>query len=165
MGILITERKILKRILGVKSGTSNDLIYQELNFPDMKAVILNRQYIFFTKVMNIPDDEAIVKEIWQMYESSQTVKDPDNLISYYSSLQLDATKQVIATRKIRIETSNDTMCLRYKDLTNMARPLILYSSMINDVQLLLDGDSPVINCTSKLEDTNLHLYREKLVRV
>ena len=39
--------------------------------------------------MNIPDDEAIVKEIWQMYESSQTVKDPDNLISYYSSLQPD----------------------------------------------------------------------------
>ena len=33
--ILLVERKALKRILGVKSGTTNNLIYQELDIPDI----------------------------------------------------------------------------------------------------------------------------------
>ena len=32
--ILLVERKALKRILGVKSGTTNNLRYQELDIPD-----------------------------------------------------------------------------------------------------------------------------------
>ena len=44
--ILIKERKMLKRILGVKQGTSNDLIYIELERPDIISRIKDLQYKF-----------------------------------------------------------------------------------------------------------------------
>ena len=44
--ILMTERKALKACLGIKAGTPEDVIYVEINRPDIKAVIKHRQYNF-----------------------------------------------------------------------------------------------------------------------
>ena len=48
--LLQLERKALKRCLGVKSGITNDIIYCELNIPDIKASIIHRQFNFITKI-------------------------------------------------------------------------------------------------------------------
>ena len=66
--LLQLERKALKRCLGVKSGNTKDIIYCELNIPDVKATIIHKQYNFITKIKKFADREAMV--------------------SYYSNLQL-----------------------------------------------------------------------------
>ena len=49
--LLTIERKALKSCLGVKSGTPNDIVYQELNIPDIVAKIMRLQQKFFSKIM------------------------------------------------------------------------------------------------------------------
>ena len=39
--ILATERSLLKRILGVRKSTPNDLVYTELGFPNIKVLRKN----------------------------------------------------------------------------------------------------------------------------
>ena len=48
--LLQLERKALKRCLRVKSGTTDDIIYCELNIPDIKASIIHRKFNFITKI-------------------------------------------------------------------------------------------------------------------
>ena len=57
------ERKALKRCLGVKSGTSNDLVYVELNKPGIVADIKDRQQKFYINILMLKQKGAIVKNI------------------------------------------------------------------------------------------------------
>ena len=86
--LLRTERKALKRCLGVKKGTTDDLIYFEVSRADIAATIQQRQYNFFQKINNLQEDEAVVKKLWNKYMqvlSSNNTTRP-TLGSYYSSL-------------------------------------------------------------------------------
>ena len=60
--LLQVERKALKRCIGVKSGTTDDIIYHELNIPDIKSKILLRQYKFINKVKSFNEGDALVVE-------------------------------------------------------------------------------------------------------
>ena len=130
----MTERKALKRILGIKSGTTNDLIYNELNIPDLKCLIMNRQYNFFMKLMNMQENQAIAKSIWLLYKGNRISALRNTMISYYSNLQKCPAQLNIQDRKIRIESSPNSMCIRYKNITKMIRPNLLYNSMVDDIQ-------------------------------
>ena len=55
--LLKDERKILKTILGVKQGTSNDHVYLELSRPDIVSKIKDRQK-FYTKLHKLDEADA-----------------------------------------------------------------------------------------------------------
>ena len=61
--ILTIERKVIKSCLGVKQGTSNDILYIELNNGDIKSTIMQRQYNFYKKFQALNAEDAIAKQI------------------------------------------------------------------------------------------------------
>ena len=124
-----TEKDALKKRLGVKSGTSNDLIYLELNKADIIANIKDRQYKFNKKMINLEPEEAIVKSIWNMCDS-QTFK--NNLRGYYSQLRPDNKSKNISDRKETVLNSDTTMCIRYRTLIGFSDASILYNSTLID---------------------------------
>ena len=58
--ILEIERKAIKALLGVKLGTSEDIIYTEINRADIIAVIKDRQHKFINKIIKLNCEEAVV---------------------------------------------------------------------------------------------------------
>ena len=58
--ILSIERKLLKTILKVKP---NDIIYVELNRPDIISKIKQCQEKFYKKCKMLQQDEAVVREV------------------------------------------------------------------------------------------------------
>ena len=126
------ERKALKRCLGVKKGTSDDIIYQEINRPDIMATIKDRQHRFFIKIMNLHPKEAIVKSIWERYCTLEYSKNLMNLISYYTNLKNDNAINNKSERQERIKSSERTMCRTYRTLTKLEDTKVLYNRMIND---------------------------------
>ena len=72
------EINALRRILKVKTGTSIDLIYFELNRADVISRIKDAQFKFFKKLSSIKHDEAIVKHIIDMCAD-------DDMIKFYSN--------------------------------------------------------------------------------
>ena len=115
--LLQLERKALKRCLWVKSGTTNDMIYCEFNIPDIKASIIHRPFNFITKIKKFADREAIVKEIWKLYEENEEIAHLLNtMVSYYSNLQPKSVANNMYERKIWLQNSTNTMCLQYRTL-------------------------------------------------
>ena len=80
--LLQIERNALKRCLGVKLGTTADIVYYELNLPDIKSVIIQRQFNFINKIQPLSDGDAIVKDIWNVYRNSDIALLPNNFITY-----------------------------------------------------------------------------------
>ena len=56
-----SERNAIKTCLGVKKGTPSNIIYVEINKPDIISVIKQRQYNFFSKFYNMEESESIAK--------------------------------------------------------------------------------------------------------
>ena len=54
------ELTALRAIVGVKKGTTIDLIYHELNQCSIIAKIHDRQFAFFQKLCEMSSDDAIV---------------------------------------------------------------------------------------------------------
>ena len=76
----IAEQKALRSILKVKTGTSIDLLYNELKRPDVISHIKDCQYKFFTKIKDLNEDEAVVKSILELCRDTP-------IVHYYESLQ------------------------------------------------------------------------------
>ena len=123
--ILIQERKLLKRILGVKKGTSNELIYIELNRPDIISKIKDLQYNFNQKVSKTSSEDAIVADAYNMCKELP-------IYGYYNSLRADNQKCNKFDRITSVRNSNATMCLRYRNLFNLNQTCIIYDSYLND---------------------------------
>ena len=67
--LLKLERKILKAILCVKPGTPNDIVYLELNRADIMATVKQRQYSFFRRLLDLGEDEAVVRKIVGLFRN------------------------------------------------------------------------------------------------
>ena len=63
--ILLLERQALKRCLGVKASTPDDIVYMELNRPNIVNSIKERQRKFFDKLPEL-EGNAIVCDILEM---------------------------------------------------------------------------------------------------
>ena len=124
--ILIQERKLLKRILGVKQGTSNDLIYIELGRCDIISRIKDLQFKFNEKINKATFQEAILAHAYAKCKDLQ-------IISYYTNLRSD-NKITNKTNRINsLNISNSTTCIRYRQLCNPDKiNPILYDSYNND---------------------------------
>ena len=128
--LLATEKKALKSCLGIKSGTTTDLIYVEINRPDIVAVIKDRQFNFVKKIKNLKKGEALVKEIWDLCASLRS----PCLRSYYENINDKNVDTNIAERNTRVETSEQSMCIRYKTLVGMRYSETLYNSCLDDTK-------------------------------
>ena len=126
--LLTTEKKALKSCLGIKSGTTTDLVYTEINRPDIIAIIKDRQFNFARKIKNLKKGDALVKEIWDLCASLE----PPSLRSYYECINDGNVKTNIAERKTRVETSEQSMCVRYKTMVGMRYSETLYNSCLDD---------------------------------
>ena len=109
--LLQMERTAIKKCLGVKQSTPEDLLYIEINHTDIVSCMKDRQFSFFKKIYALNADEALVKQyIDTFYEESP-------MIQYYKHLDNENRKRSIEERKQRIFQSNKTMTKRYADLT------------------------------------------------
>ena len=91
----------------------------DLNLPDIKSVIIQRQFNFINKIQSLSDGDAIVKDIWNVYRNSDIALLPNNFITYYLQLQHNAIEMNICERKTRIMHCDSTMCVRYRRISNV----------------------------------------------
>ena len=122
------EQGALKRCLQVKNGTTNDIIYIELNKSDIISTIKDRQYNFSKKIENLDSSEAIVKSIWEMCENNST----SNMKHHYSNVRSDNKKVNLAERKQKVQNSTSTMCIHYREVVGIKFSDILYKSTLKD---------------------------------
>ena len=118
------ELTALRAIIGVKKGTTIDLMYHELNQCSIIAKIHERQFAFFQKRCEMSSDDAIVKVIMDMFGDS-------GMLTYYGNLKDKNGAREMEERKQRIHTSSNSMCKYYCDL-NLASKSSIYDSMLSD---------------------------------
>ena len=127
--LLNIERKAIKRCLGIKKGTTSDLIYIEINGPDIIATIKDRQHKFLMKIENLQIGEALVKEIWDLCDIPTEPNNHEyvNLKNYYKNLSENYKNENMEERYERVSTSNSTMCIRYRTIigTNYSNTFLL----------------------------------------
>ena len=123
----IQERKLLKRILGVKKGTPNDLIYIELKRTDIISRIKDLQYKFNQKIYTTSVEDAVVAHAYNMCKHLP-------LFKYYNHLCADNQKANKSNRKTNVDNSPLSMHLRYKAMFHLEnRSNIIYDRNINEV--------------------------------
>ena len=103
--ILTQERKMLKIILGVKKGTSNDLIYIKLKQPDIISRTKDLQYKFNQKICTTQIEDAVVANAYAMCKELPVYK-------YYNQLSSDNQKVNKSNRITNVKNSNSSMFLR-----------------------------------------------------
>ena len=129
--LLMIERKALKACLGVKQGTANNLVYAELNRPDIISVIKDRQYEFLQKFLLLDEQDAIAKKIWNDFMSDRSYNKPKPYLDYYCALTGDNKNRCIEDNKLNIVSSDRSMDVRYK-LLDFGYNDILYNSIVNE---------------------------------
>ena len=141
--ILLMERKALKRCLGVKNSVPNDIIYHELNIPDIIAKITKLQQEYFAKIMMLEPDQAIVRQLLDVYIADEEYsQDENSFLAHYLRLyddHLDSTTSLnsiveknLTERKERLQNQESTRITQYKDITNLDYNTALYTSFVND---------------------------------
>ena len=129
--VLLIERKCLKKCLGVKSGTNNDLIYIEVNRSDIVSHIKDRQFKFFRNVSSLSIDESIVKGIIDVYNNYLKNSD-SSIIKYYSTLDGKERKRNNSQRRNYVNASERSSDIRYREIIGCTFNRILYKSDLND---------------------------------
>ena len=118
------ERKALKAILKVKSGTTNDLVYHELRRGDIVSKIKDRQCNFYKKLVQLPDDEAIVNTIIELCKDTVA-------IAYYENLHDHNAKDDVFERERRIKAETTSMTAYYVNM-KFEKKSCIYESFLND---------------------------------
>ena len=96
--------------------------------PDIIALIKDRQYNFKKKIEQTKKEESLMKEIWDL---CQTQNNP-NLCEYYRNIADNNSTLNMNDRRSRIESSEQSMIVRYRSLIGLSYPSILYSSYLDD---------------------------------
>ena len=118
------EMKVLKRILNVKSGTTNELVYYELKRCDIVSRIRDQQYKFFQKVKQFSTEDAVVVNILQICAETSIVR-------YYENLTGDNQDRFMNSLNTTIQTSTKSMIVYYRELIDAEKSCV-YNSFLND---------------------------------
>ena len=118
------ELKAIRAILGVKTGTTIDLIYHELRRCSIVSKIRDRQFKFFSKISEMSANDAIAKMIVDMFEDS-------TMLNYYKNLDDKNGDREMREREERIHTSQQSMCRYYVGL-NLTPKCDIYNAMLSD---------------------------------
>ena len=129
----VIENKMLRieqdaRILRVKSGTSNDLVYFELDRPDVASLIKERLFCFFKKLLKLNNDEAVVRNIFNICNALE-------ITIHYSSLHAHHVAENNLENKIprrnRVTNSEKSMIKYYVMNIGLSKSCI-HDNLIND---------------------------------
>ena len=123
--VLKEERQALKRILGVKSSTPNNLLYIELDRADIVATIKDRQFNFFHKLLSLDEDSAIVLDVLELCKDL-------NIVSYYHNLNDEHRKDNLKEKVESARTATETYTSRYRELTNLEYCPAVYCSFMRE---------------------------------
>ena len=123
--LLELERKALKTCLGVKMSTPTDIIYTEINRPDIVSCVKDRQFHFYKKMCSFTSDEALVKDVMEMCKNT-------NMTQYYRNLDDNHKTRTVSERMIRMNSSTTTMTKRYMDITAGKFADAVYDSDMNE---------------------------------
>ena len=118
------ERTALKRCLGVKASTPDDIVYTEVNRANIVNKIKEQQYQFFSKLADL-DGAAIVCDILEMCSELDVVK-------YYNELTNRHCEDEMQEIKERMSQAESTYVRRYVDLTNQEYCHALYESYLRE---------------------------------
>ena len=124
------EKKALKSCLGVKLSTPDDIVYQELDIPDIVSVIKERQLNFMKNFMQLGEDSAVAKKIWKLYCDEMSRLGCSSFTDYYCTLQDDEKVRNMSERKIRLQNATQSMATRYRELTKLQHCNSLYSTFL-----------------------------------
>ena len=141
--ILLTERKALRRCLGVMDNVPNDIIYHELNIPDIIAKIMKQQQKFFAKIMMFEPEQAIARQLVDKYSADEEyIQDQNSFLAHYLRLYADhmddsTSQNIIIERNVkerndRLQLLETTKVTRYREITNLEYSATLYQSFVND---------------------------------
>ena len=123
--LLAEERKMLKRILQVKSNTPDNIIYVELNRCDVVTKIKSRQYNFYLKFKQLNQEVSTARRILSLCFQLDICK-------YYESLKATLVDSVKDDMKTEIRNSNATYKMRYHDITGCLYNSSLYNEYMNE---------------------------------
>ena len=121
------ERKVLKAIMKVKSGTTNDLVFHELRRGDIVARIKDRQFNFYNKLKDLPPGDALVKNVLVLCKDLQ-------IVSYYENLHDHNMIDDISDREKRIKSSTSSMMVYYVNLVSDEQCCIYNSYICDDIR-------------------------------
>ena len=113
------ELTALRAILGVKKGTTVDLICHEIRRCSVRASILDRQYNFYQKLCKMTGEDAIVKVMIDAFRDSRWLR-------YYTNLGSKNGEREIKEREERIRSSQNSMCKYYCELHLIDRKAKIY---------------------------------------
>ena len=122
--LITIEMKVLKRILNVKSGTSNDLVYYELKRCDIISKIKDQQYNFFQKIKQFSTEDSVLTNFLEICKETSIVK-------YYENLTGNNQSKFMNTLKSNIQSSTKSMVVYYRELIQAEKSCI-YTSFLND---------------------------------
>ena len=119
------EMKAIRSIMGIKIGTTEDLVFHELRRCSVMTTIKDRQFNFYKKVQQLSSDDAIVKVVLEMCLLDSS------MVDYYKKLREKNREHELMEREQRILKSNNSMCRYYCEFDLMAK-CDIYCSMLND---------------------------------
>ena len=130
--ILEIERKAIKALIGVKLGTSEDIICTEINRADIIAVIKDRQHKFINKIIKLNSEETVAKGIYNLYKNHHNQN--EGILYYYENLLPNNRTKTLEVKRNMIRNSDATMSKRYTELIGIPESdLFLYNSLANDI--------------------------------
>ena len=119
--LLIEERKILKKILQVKSNTPSEIIYIELNRVNIITKIKHMQFKFLKKFKLLKCEDSISRRI---LESCHHL----DIHRYYESLKNDIHQRFMMQIKEQLYASTTTYCTRYVDISDCKYNAFIYDN-------------------------------------
>ena len=121
------ELNLLKSALGVKQGTPNNIVYNELKRGSIVSRIKDCQAKFIDKVENLDEQECLAKCVWNFCQSLDL-----EYPQYHDELSNDNCKRDIEERTTTLQESNKTMDVRYRDLIGLPGKHVLYDPYTSD---------------------------------
>ena len=123
--LLLEERKILKRILGVKPNTPDDILYVELKRCDIITKTKQRQFNFYKQFKKLKRADSIARKILYLCENLEVHE-------YYESLLEGMIDNAVNERKTRLCDSEGTYSTRYVSLTDCSYCDPVYNQFMNE---------------------------------
>ena len=114
------EIQLLKRILNVKKGTCNDIIFYELKRPNIVSKIMDRQYAFFQKLFSLSKDDAVIQKLITLCRNCSIMNLHGNNPSIF-----------LATLENKIHFDNSSMILYYRNLIKPETSCIYQAFVVN----------------------------------
>ena len=110
--LLMLERKLVKRILGVKSNVPDELLYLELDRADILTFVKQRQYRFYQNLLKLGEEESICRKLVSLFHYLP-------MFDYYRDLREDAVKRSKASRLEQSRNNANTLSERYHQLIDL----------------------------------------------